>query len=317
MSVTTADLVGGIDLGATNLRVAVADDEGAILGRADRETPDADGDAVTAAVTSALSRAADAAGVQPTALGAVGVASVGPLDSTTGVVLDPPNILGADRIALRDALEAVTGSEVVVSNDAIAALRAERAAGAPPNTVYLTLSTGIGAGACVDGHVLRGTRGNAAEMGHIVVDPGGALDCNCGATGHWEAYCSGTALPEHAAHVARTTPVSTDLSLETLTTPGLVEMAETDELAARTLTRVARFNAFGLAALVHAFAPSAIRVGGTLATEAGEYVLEPAVDQLPEYLAVETPSVRVTALDDPALRGAILSATEVAQTEPD
>lgn len=312
---TAAGFLGGIDLGATNLRVAIADREGSIVGRTDRKTPDGDGEAVTAAVTEALRQVADTVDVDLTRLDAIGVASVGPLDQEAGVVLDPPNIQGASRIHLRDALETVTDCPVVLTNDAIAALQAERAAGAPQNTVYLTLSTGIGAGACVDGHVLRGERGNAAEIGHIVVDPGGALACNCGARGHWEAYCSGTALPAHAAHVARTASVSTALSLESLTTPELVEMADVDDLADRTLTRVARFNAYGLAALVHAFAPATIRVGGTLALEASEYVLEPAVEHLPAYLAVDTPTVRLTDLDDPGLRGALIIARKAANQE--
>lgn len=309
---TAADLVGGIDLGATNLRVAIADVDGSIVSRADRQTPDGDGDAITSAVTATLRRTADAAGVEPGSLRALGVASVGPLDEEAGVVLDPPNLQGVSRVALGETLEAETESPVVVTNDAIAGLRAERAAGAPPNTVYLTLSTGIGAGACVDGHVLGGRHGNAAEMGHIVVDPGGALECNCGGPGHWEAYCSGTALPEHAAHVARTASVSTELPLGNLTTPKLVEMADTDDLADRTLRRVARFNAYGLGALVHAFAPSAIRVGGTLGREASAHVLEPAIEQLPTYLAVDPPDVRLTDLDDPPLRGALLIARETA-----
>lgn len=312
---TRSDLVAGIDLGATNLRVAVAERDGTIVARAERTTPDGSGEAVTGALRDSLRRAASTSDVEPTELGAIGIASIGPLDRESGAVIDPPNLQGVSRIPLRTALEAVTEAPVVISNDAIAALRAERAAGAPPNTVYLTLSTGIGAGASVDGHVLSGTRGNAAEMGHIVVDPGGALVCNCGAPGHWEAYCSGIGLPEHAAHVARTTPISTDLSLETISTPQLVEMAETDDLADRTLTRVARFNTFGLAALVHAFAPAAIRVGGTLGREASEYMLEPAVEELPDYLAVDAPSVRLTDIEEPALRGALLLASEAANGE--
>jgi glucokinase len=312
--VTPAAFVGGIDLGATNLRVAIADGDGSIVGRSDRTTPEEDGHTVTAAVTSTLRRAADCAGVEPTRLRSIGVASVGPLDRKSGVVLDPPNLRGVRRIELQEALETVAGCPVVLRNDAIAGLRAERTAGAPENTVYLTLSTGIGAGACVDGHVLGGRGGNAAEMGHIVVDPRGALECNCGGSGHWEAYCSGTALPNHAAHVAQTTSLSTALSPETLRTPEIVEMAETDDLASRTLTRVARFNAYGLAALVHAFAPSAIRVGGTLGKEAWEYVVEPAVEQLPAYLAVDTPTVRLTDFDDPALRGALIFARDAVST---
>ncbi|MFB6111276.1 MAG: ROK family protein [Halobacteriaceae archaeon] len=307
----TATLVGGVDLGATNLRAAVATSDGTIREQVQERTPRDDRRAVEAAVVAALGDACQAAGVSPDRLAAVGVGTVGPLDRDAGVVRDPPNLPGVSRIDLEGPLSERTGAPVVVHNDAIAGLLAERAHGAPPNAVYLTLSTGIGAGACVDGHVLTGRDGNAAEVGHFVVAPEGELRCGCGAAGHWEAYAAGARIPDHAREVAAGTALETDLSLETLTTPALVEAARAgDPLASETLDRVAAVNAIGLANIVHAYDPAAITIGGTVAREAGDQVLEPALEALPEHLLVPAPDVRVTSLETPVLEGALAAASD-------
>lgn len=308
--------VAGIDLGATNLHTAIGDGTGQIIGRVGRSTPGGDGAAVEREIASALEAACTAAEVEPGALASIGIASVGPMDATVGTVLDPPNIEGAERIRLKHAVQSTTDAPVTVYNDAVAALIAEREAGAPPNTVYLTLSTGIGAGACVDGHVLEGRHGNAAEVGHTVVDAGGSLRCNCGVPGHWEAYSSGTALPAHAAHVARTTALDTENTFGELSTPEVIGLVDSDQVADRTLARVARFNAMGLGCLVHAYAPEEIVVGGTVGRAARHVVLDPAIELLPDYLAVEAPAVRVTAFEDPALQGALTAARRTARDHP-
>lgn len=306
-------LVGGIDLGATTLAAAVAHRDGPVRGRVDRETPTGSEHRVKQALKEALEAAATAAGVTPQDLAAVGVGSVGPLDQDAGIVNEPPNLAGVQRLALRPFLEELTGRPVVVHNDAIAGLLAERAAGAPPNSVYLTLSTGIGAGAAVDGHVLSGRRGNAAEVGHFVVDPDSELVCGCGSSGHWEAYAAGAALPKHARHLARTRNIETGLTLESLSTPALVDAAETDPLADKTLAAAAEANAIGLAGIVHAFDPAQITIGGTLGHQAAEWLVDPAIEAVPTYLVTdEPPAIRLTTLEDPVLTGALEAARSVA-----
>lgn len=299
--------IAGVDLGATNLRAVLAGTDG-IQGRAERRTPDTDGEAVERAIRETLEQAADAAGWDLAVVEAVGVATIGPL--TEDVVTEPPNLQNVQRIRIRAALEEVLDGPIAVRNDAVAGLLAERAAGAPPSTVYLTLSTGIGAGVAVDGHVLTGRHGNAGEVGHLVVDPAGERQCGCGGWGHWEAYASGAALPGMAAHVNERASVETALDLETVTTPELVEAAGSDPLAGRTLERVARYNAFGIAGLVHAYAPTLVVVGGSLGRAASEYILEPAVEMLPSYLAVDPPEIRLSDLEEPALEGALRLASE-------
>lgn len=295
----------GLDLGATNLRAQVVAADGAPRGEERRRTP-AGGDAIERAVVDALEAACSAAGVGTGDLSAVGIGSMGPLDRDAGVVVAPPNAV-ADRIELVAAVESAVDCPVVLHNDAIAGAIGERYfADAPSNAVYLTLSSGIGAGAVVDGHVLEGHRGNAAEVGHFVVEPGGR-PCGCGGRGHWEAYCSGESIPEFARERHRA-GIETDLDPDGLTAAD-VFAAPDDPLAADVLERVEAYNVQGVAALTHAYAPELVSVGGAVARNNPSRVLDPVRDRLQDHLAVPAPSLRVTPLGDAAvLRGAVAAA---------
>lgn len=304
--------VGGVDLGATNLRAAVADGAAEPIAVERRPTPrGVDGEAVARAAGDALEAAAGAAGLDPTALEAVGVGTVGPLDREAGAVVRPPNLAGVDRVPLADALAAVVGhGRVFVANDAAAGAVGERAAAADPpaNLVYLTLSTGIGAGAVVDGHVLVGRGGNAAEVGHLVVDPAGRLTCGCGRPGHWEAYCSGRAVPALARHVAEATGLDTalDLGAPDLDAATVLGAAGDDPLADRVVERLREYNAIGVAAVVHAFAPDLIAVGGAVALENPSLVIDPLADDVAAHAMVAVPAIRPARHGhDAVLRGAL------------
>lgn len=299
--------VAGIDLGATNLRAAVCDGSGDQLESVHRETPVRDGRAIEKAVVETLASAAGAAGLNLTDLTFVGIASIGPLDRAAGAVIDPPNV-PAERIEIAAAVRDATGCPVTLINDATAGVLAERRfADAPSNAVYLTLSSGIGAGAVVDGHLLAGHRGNAAEVGHIVVQPDGRR-CGCGGRGHWEAYCSGTAIPGLATALAA--DEETTLSLASLTAAEVFTAAAGDDpLASAVVEQVGAYNAIGVAAVVHAYAPERVSVGGAVALHNREAVLDPIRKQLPDHLAVPAPTVQVTPLgNDAVLRGAVASA---------
>ncbi len=158
-------------------------------------------------------------GVQPEPITAVGVSSCGPFVLNEGAVeLITPNICGGMagparglpndwpsapieaplRAALAARLPAGSALRVRVENDGVAALEAERLWGALKgfdHCAYVTWSTGVGAGLCVDGRVLRGKNGNAGHVGHIFVsdDPVGAL-CGCGNFGDVEALAAGDAM---------------------------------------------------------------------------------------------------------------------------
>lgn len=318
----TDRLVGGVDLGATNLRAAVADGAGEILGRARTGTPAGDGEAVRRTVLETLDEACQRAGVPaaadrlgPTDLSAVGVASIGPLDRAAGAADDPPNVT-AEWVPLVDPLQAHCGCEVVLVNDCVAGAIGQRYfAGGGPNLVYVSLSTGVGAGAVVDGHPLQGHRGNAAEMGHVVVEPRGR-ECGCGGAGHWEAYAGGEAVPGFARDLAHAEDVETELDVAELGARTVFESA--DPLAERVRDRLGTYNALGVAATVHAFDPATVVVGGAIAVNNPEAVLRPIRERLPGLLAVDAPPVRLASLGDGAvLKGAIAAALTGGTGEPD
>lgn len=304
----------GVDLGGTHLLAAVAGEDGTIRGRSERETPRASaGTAVTDALLDALAAACDGAGVAPASLDAVGVASLGPLDREAGAVVGPSN-LSADRVALVEPLAGLADTDRVrLLNDCAAAALGEHAAGDDPaaNLVYLTVSTGIGAGVVVDGRLLSGRDGNVAEVGHWVVDPAGRRECGCGRAGHWEAYCSGRHLPAYARDVREATGLATDLPLDDpdLQATAVLDAADDDPLAAEVTDRVADWNVRGVANLVHAYAPSVLAVGGGVARNSPGAVLDPLRERVPDAVITDPPTVRrPTCGDDAVLHGAVAAA---------
>lgn len=304
---------GALDLGATNVRAAVGDTSAEFTGYARRETPQqTDGDGIAEVVTSTLERACDRADCSPTTLDRTGIGSVGPLDGDAGVVVDPPNLPGVAQIPLVEAVETLTGGQVVLYNDATAGALGEWAFGpaATDNLVYLTLSTGLGAGAVVDGHLLTGHDGNAAEMGHVTLAPDLALPCGCGTEGHWEALCAGDAIPALSRHLSESGAYATDLAVDTIDAATVFDARETDPLAAATVETVGEYNARGVATLVHAYDPAVVVVGGSVALNNPDAILGPIREQLPALTVHDAPPVRLTAFgDDAVLKGALAAAT--------
>jgi len=332
-------MYAGVDLGASRLRAVVGDADGAIAGRSERSTPRESGIAVTEAVLETVRAACGETGVIPADLQAVGVGSIGPLDLAAGTVERPAN-LPVERVPLRGPLSELVGGEVSVHNDTTAGVIGERyySDRAPDDMVYLTISSGIGAGVSVDGRVLRGWDGNAGEVGHYVVDPAGGLTCGCGRPGHWEAYCSGANIPRYARLLASEHPAeAADSSLPVdppfpaadgshededafdptdpesrpeFETSAVFEAAGTgDRFAERVLERVATWNAVGVTNVVHAFAPLAVYVGGAVALSNPGQVIDPIRERLQETVMTNVPDVRPTTLgEDVVLRGALASA---------
>jgi glucokinase len=323
----------GVDLGATHLRAVVAEagadapanadvsgpDAVSIVGRARRSTPQGPtGEAVTAGVLDCLRNACVDAGVDPTDLAGVGIGSIGPLDADAGDVVRPPNLAGdVDRVRLVGPIADLTGrspgDRVVLHNDTIAAIVGERELleDTPENAVYLTISSGIGAGVCVDGTVLSGWKGNAGEVGHVTVDSAGRLTCGCGKPGHWEAYCSGDNLPEFARllHEEERTATSLPLAADDFAAPDVFAHAPDDPFAALVVDRVADLNALGVATIAHAYAPEVVSIGGSVALENETLVIDAIRDRLDDLVITNVPEVRPTPLgEDVVVKGALASA---------
>lgn len=219
----------GIDLGGTKLAAVLVDKQGSVRHRVWREHRATDYPSALAAVVTAARECAEAIGnparraspaggngpaadveaeVRPAAgagddpevrLAAVGLAVAGPLDRDRGRVLAALNLGFADRPMRRDLADRL-GVPVVLENDANAAALAEHRRGAGAGArcmVMLTLGTGIGGGIVLDGRLLVGANGAAAELGHLPVVPAGD-PCGCGGRGCLERYASGTAIARRA-----------------------------------------------------------------------------------------------------------------------
>jgi glucokinase len=180
----------GVDIGGTNVRVAVVDADGMVVDQRRGSTPPT----LDALVEQVAAAVRELAPLRTTAA-ALGVGAAGLVD-TDGVIHYAPNVPAFREAPLRARLSAVLDMPVAVDNDANVAVLAELAHGAArgrSDVLLVTLGTGVGGGIVADGRVLRGAHGFGAEIGHFQVDPDGPM-CACGRRGHWEALASGNAL---------------------------------------------------------------------------------------------------------------------------
>lgn len=132
---------------------------------------------------------------------AIGICAPGPLNPKTGVILNPPNLPAWRNVPLAELVTKRFGLPCRVENDANAAGLAEVLFGAAQgmdSVLYVTLSTGIGAGILLNGRIYHGKNGAAAEGGHVTIDWQSETICNCGAPGCIEALASGTAMAKRA-----------------------------------------------------------------------------------------------------------------------
>lgn len=206
--------VACVDIGGTKVAVSVVDQRG-IQGRlVELTVKEGASDALVQQVLRMLDTSCRTAQVRGEDLAAVGVASCGPFVLNQGLIeLAAPNICGGLAGAARGlpntwttaVLEAplrAVFSQVRIENDGIAALEAERRWGALQgldHCAYVTWSTGIGVGLCVDGRLLHGKSGNAGHAGHMFVSDNDDALCGCGNIGDLEALVAGNALPRRFA----------------------------------------------------------------------------------------------------------------------
>lgn len=274
----------GVDVGGTKIAAAMVEPDGSINRRFRTETRAVEGpDKVIERICQGIEQVMGEEKVD-----GIGIACPGPLDARTGVILSPPNLPGWDRIPLKDRLEERFGVPVRVENDANAAAWGEYLLGAGRGAdplVYMTVSTGIGGGVVLDGHLFRGADTYAGEVGHMIVDPRGAL-CGCGRRGCLEAMASGTAIARAAEEAVRNgNSRIRELSGKCAPRAEHVFAAfrEGDETAARIISEEIRYLAIGIANIVHLLNPRVIVIGGGVAS-AGEVFFAPLRERISTYL---------------------------------
>ncbi|HEX7463817.1 MAG TPA: ROK family protein [Actinomycetota bacterium] len=266
----------GIDVGGTKIAALRVARDGAVLARAMVPTPAEDPEATIGAM---IEVATDL--ITP-AVVAVGVGAAGMVDVGEGILRYAPNLawreLPIARL-MREALEL----PCQVDNDGNVAAWGEYRFGAGRgyrHMLLVTVGTGIGGGIVAGRRLFRGAHGFAAEIGHVIVEPGGP-PCGCGNRGCWEQVASGQAIGRLGGAAIGERPDSVLARLaenEPANVRGemVTEAArEGDETAVGILGEVGRRLGEGIAGLVNVLDPQVVVIGGGAAA-AGELLLEPA-----------------------------------------
>jgi glucokinase len=185
----------GVDLGGTNLRAAAISRSGEVLGKISGAAQLSHGRAaVLADMVDSIRKLREQCGTHD--ITGVGIGVPGFILIDKGIIVGSNNLPEFEGVPVRDEIEKLLGTRVILENDANAAALGEKWMGAGKSVddlVLLTLGTGIGGGIVTDGKLLRGFMGMAGEIGHITVVPNG-LPCGCGNRGCLEKHASATSI---------------------------------------------------------------------------------------------------------------------------
>ncbi|MGL5574971.1 MAG: ROK family protein [Sarcina sp.] len=205
----------------------------------------------------------------------VGIGSPGVLDLENGEILASPNLPFAN-FKIVSELKKSFDIDFYLDNDANVATIGEYVLGAgkgKKNMVFVTVSTGVGGGAIVNGELYRGSTSNALEVGHMTVDTSGPI-CGCGNYGCLEALSSGTAIAKKA-NQALLSKVETSLrNYEKVTSYEVfVEAKNGDSVAKEIIDGALNYLGIGVANIITMFDPSMVVIGGGV-SNAGEEIFE-------------------------------------------
>ena len=233
-----------------------------------------------------LVKAIESAWPKDRSVEAIGMASPGPLDPETGVVLATPNIPEWVDFPVTEKLSEHFGVPAFLDNDANLAALGEWKFGAGRghrHVLYLTISTGIGGGVIIDDRLLHGYHGLAAELGHVVVLAGGPV-CSCGYEGHLEALAAGPAITRYVREQLEAGTKSELSSVEPLNAYEVAEAAKRgDALAKSAYERAGKFLGIGVASFLHTFDPSIVIFGGGV-SQSGPLLFDPFEASLRDHV---------------------------------
>ncbi len=276
----------GIDLGGTNIAAGIVNENFEIVAKVSIPTGAQRPAAEIAADMAGLCHAVcEKAGIAPSEIASVGIASPGIANHDDGVIEYCCNIPAFRQFPVCEAVKAGFPVEhVFVENDANAAAWGEVIAGSAKGTkdsIMITLGTGVGGGIVIDGKIISGFNYAGGELGHIVIEVDG-VPCGCGRRGCWEAYSSATALirmtnekMEECAASGRST-VMTDMVSESDKVSGRTAfdaMRAGDEAGTEVVRKYVRYLAAGLTNIINIFQPEVLSIGGGISGE-GDYLLD-------------------------------------------
>lgn len=283
-------LLLGFDIGGTKVAVSLGDAAGKIHASARIDNVDTRPGDVIPLMISEARRLVDEAGSSLDKVGAFGISSPGSADYKAGLMIRPTNNRNWCNVPIRQIISDGLSLPGFFENDANCAMLAEwffGAAKGASDAIYLTMSTGIGAGIVAAGHLVTGRGGQAGEAGHMVLVPGG-IECNCGLRGCYEAYCGGKALAQRMRRELSGVKDSMvvkfaggDLAkVDMLTLEKAIRSG--DPYAVKLWDETMRLNAQAIGILINTLNPEKV-VLGTFAWAMGELFMEPLMRHMPEF----------------------------------
>ena len=262
-----------LDLGGTKIVTALVTRDGDIISRETRPTLAEEGrESVIDRIFSSLDHLLGVKGIMARQLHSISIASAGVIDIENGIVTSSPRLPGWQDVPLRGIIEEKYHVTTYLINDANAAALGEHRYGAgrgAGNLIYITVSTGIGAGIIINGQLYSGASGGAGEIGHTTISINGPR-CNCGNTGCLEVLASGTAIAEEAIrriHQGERTSLKdiADNKMANITAEMVSAAAmEGDSLAGDIIRQAIVYLGIGIVNLVNLFNPEVIIIGGGL-----------------------------------------------------
>jgi len=249
---------------------------------------------------------------------ALAAACPGPMDPINGIIISPPNIPEWRYYPLQEFLETTFSLPVALNNDANLAAYGEWSFGAGKgcsDLIYMTISTGIGAGIILNNKLLVGSGGFGAEIGHTTIDYDGP-ECSCGQKGHLEAIASGPSIVRWVKAQLADESLKEHFPEGELTAKLVSDAAESgNELALAAYSRAGKYIGLAIADLLHIFNVPRIIIGGGV-SRAGEILFDPIRKSVSEYVIsdifLENLQILPAALgDDSGLMGALVLSREI------
>lgn len=277
----------GIDVGGTNVKIALVNDEGQIIYSNSVPTRAEMGYEYTVNnIKQAIYELLKETKLETKDIQGIGFGFPGQVDYKEGIVRNAPNIPGWIEIPIAKIFEDEFNIPTRVDNDVRCAALGELNYGAGKgceNLICITVGTGIGSGLIINGKLARGASNAAGEIGHIKLQMNDGPICGCGDTGCFEAFASGPAIVAMAEEYIKGGKATKyrEMAGSNPITPYIVSEAAKagDPVAKRIFTIMGEYLGIGLAGVVNLLNPEKIIIGGGVA-DAGEILINPLVETL-------------------------------------
>ncbi len=313
----------GVDIGGTWVRVAIStqnlqEDTFKIK---IKKTPKENKNSISTLVCDLISDLLIENNISQNQILGIGVATAGPLNIKKGEVFNNSN-LGFKVIPLKEPIiKRFPEVPLYFINDCNGAVLGvhyfEAESNEKNNLVYITMSTGIGGGVICNGHLLYGKEGNAAEVGHGIVDPKSKSQCKCGAYGCWEVFSSGTGVKNRALEFLKEGYLNADVlmkevenDIDKITAKEIFKAARMgDNLSIKIVSDCIFFSKVGIGLVNNFFDCTTIYFGGAMMKDK-EQILPLLIEQFKKdpikFTINHPPKLKSTKFEDEiGLRGAL------------